>query len=91
MSDDRYIHDPGPKQTVTGLTAACSTDSAIVSETILGVLREGGNAMDAAVAGCMVQAAVEPFMTNHTGTVTFLCYEARTGSIHQLDSAGTFP
>ncbi|MBE3123830.1 MAG: gamma-glutamyltransferase [Planctomycetes bacterium] len=91
MSADPYIHNPGPKRTVTGLDAACSTDSAIVTETILGVLRDGGNAMDAAIAGCLVQAAVEPFMTNHTGTVTFLCYEARTRSVHQLDSSGTFP
>jgi gamma-glutamyltranspeptidase/glutathione hydrolase len=55
------------------------------------VLRGGGNAADAAIAGCMVQAAVEPFMTNHAGLVTFLYYEAKTGQIHQLDSLGGFP
>ena len=35
-----------------------------------------------------MQAAVEPFMTNHAGLVTFLYYEAETGKIHQLDSLG---
>ena len=35
-----------------------------------------------------VQAAVEPFMTNHAGLVTFLYYEAKTGQLHQLDSVG---
>jgi gamma-glutamyltranspeptidase/glutathione hydrolase len=39
----------------------------------------------------MVQAAVEPFMTNHAGLVTFLYYEARTGNLHQLDSLGAHP
>lgn len=87
----RYVRNPGPKKPVTNVKAATSTDNAIVTEAILKVLREGGNAVDAAIAGCMVQATVEPFMTNHTGTVTFLYYEAKTGKLHQLDSTGTFP
>ncbi len=76
---------------MTGLRAACSTDNAIVTETILQILGEGGNAIDAMIAGCMVQAAVEPYLTNHAGTVSILYYEAATGRIHQLDSTGTFP
>jgi gamma-glutamyltranspeptidase/glutathione hydrolase len=87
----RYVRNPGPKTPVANVKAACSTDNAIVTETILKVMREGGNAVDAAIAGVMVQAAVEPFMTNHAGTVTFLYYEAKTGKLHQLDSTGTFP
>lgn len=87
----KYVRNPGTKQPVTNVKAATSTDNAIVTETILKVMREGGNAVDAAIAGCMVQATVEPFMTNHTGTVTFLYYEAKTGKLHQLDSTGTFP
>lgn len=86
-----YIRDPGPKKPVSGLRAAVTTDNAIVTETMLDVLRAGGNAADAGIAGCMVQAAVEPFMTNHAGLVTFLYYEAKTGQIHQLDSLGAFP
>ena len=86
-----YLRDPGPKQPVTGLKAAVTTDSAIVTETIMKVLESGGNAADAVVAGAMVQAAVEPFMTNHAGLVTLLYYEAKTGKIHQLDSLGGHP
>jgi gamma-glutamyltranspeptidase/glutathione hydrolase len=93
MIDDlsRYIVNPGPKTPVTGLKAAVTTDSAIVTETMLKVLRNGGNAADAGIAGALVQAAVEPFMTNHAGLITFLYYEAETGQIHQLDSLGGFP
>ncbi|MBL8266373.1 gamma-glutamyltransferase [Steroidobacter sp.] len=87
----RYVVNPGPRTPVSGLQAAVTTDSAIVTETMLDVLRAGGNAVDAAVAGSLVQAAVEPFMTNHAGTVTFLYYEAATGRIYQLDSLGVFP
>lgn len=86
-----YIRNPGPKAPVTGLRAAVTTDNAIVTETMMEVLTAGGNAADAAVAGAMVQAAVEPFMTNHAGLVTFLYYEAKTGTLHQLDSLGTHP
>jgi gamma-glutamyltranspeptidase/glutathione hydrolase len=87
----RYIVNPGPKTPVIGLSAAVTTDSAIVTETMLKVLRRGGNAADAGIAGCLVQAAVEPFMTNHAGLVTFLYYEAKTGTVHQLDSQGAHP
>src|SRR4051794_32476661 len=87
----RYIVNPGPKTPVTGLKAAVTTDSAIVTETMVKVLRSGGNAADAGIAGAMVQAAVEPFMTNHAGLVTFLYYEAKTGKVHQLDSLGGHP
>lgn len=87
----RYIVNPGPKAAVEGLTAAVTTDSAIVTETMLQVLRSGGGAADACIAGALVQATVEPFMTNHAGLVTFLYYEAKTGQICQLDSLGGFP
>src|ERR1700733_1457772 len=87
----RYIVNPGPRTPVSGLKAAVTTDSAIVTETMVNVLKSGGNAADAAIAGALVQAAVEPFMTNHAGLVTFLYYEAKTGKIHQLDSMGGHP
>jgi gamma-glutamyltranspeptidase/glutathione hydrolase len=87
----RYIVLPGPKTTLKGLKAACSTENPAVNEAILKVLRSGGNAVDAAIAGCMVQAVVEPHLSNHTGTVSFLYHEAKTGKYYQLDSTGTFP
>jgi gamma-glutamyltranspeptidase / glutathione hydrolase len=87
----RYLVNPGPKIPITGQRAAVTTDSAIVTEVMVNVLRTGGNAADAAVAGAIVQAAVEPFMTNHAGLVTALYYEAKTGRIHQLDSLGAHP
>jgi gamma-glutamyltranspeptidase / glutathione hydrolase len=60
-----------------------------VTETMLNVMRAGGNAADAVVAGCITQATVQIDMTNHTGTVSFLYYEAATKKIHYLNSMGT--
>jgi gamma-glutamyltranspeptidase/glutathione hydrolase len=91
VDPSKYIIVPGPKATLRGLKAACSTENPAVNEAILKVLRAGGNAVDAAIAGCMVQAVVEPHLTNHTGTVSFLYYEAKTKKFYQLDSTGTFP
>ncbi|MBM4187189.1 MAG: hypothetical protein FJ206_07745 [Gemmatimonadetes bacterium] len=56
---------------------------------MLDVLRSGGNAMDAAVAGAITQATVQPEMSNHSGTVTCLYWEAKAGRTHQLEGSGT--
>jgi gamma-glutamyltranspeptidase / glutathione hydrolase len=85
------IRNPGSTSFVREKRAVCSTDNTIVTNTILRILREGGNAIDATIAGCIVQATVEPFMTNHTGSVTCLYYEARSGELYGLDSYGTVP
>jgi len=82
---------PGAKQTVEGLRTAVSTDNAVVTYSLLRILEQGGNAVDAAIAGCLLQGTIEPFMTNHAGAVSFLFYEAKTGQYHQLDSTGTYP
>lgn len=79
----------GPKRPVIGERAVCSSQHPIVTETMLDVMRGGGNAVDAAIAGCIVQATVQQDMTNHTGTVTFLLWEAGSGKIHELNSMGT--
>jgi gamma-glutamyltranspeptidase/glutathione hydrolase len=78
----------GPKQAISAEKAVCASQHPIVTDTMLQVMRDGGNAVDAAIAGCLVQAVVQQEMTNHTGTVTFLYYEAATGKTYQLDSGG---
>src|SRR6185437_5307386 len=79
----------GPKQPATSDRAVCSSQHTIVTETMADTMRRGGNAIDAAIAGCLVQATVQQDMTNHTGTVSMLFYEASTGQVHELNSMGT--
>ena len=78
----------GPKAPVTGSHAVCASQHPLVTDTMLQVMRDGGNAIDAAIAGSVLQAVVQQEMTNHAGTVTCLFYEAATGVVHELNSTG---
>jgi gamma-glutamyltranspeptidase/glutathione hydrolase len=79
----------GPKESVTGETAVCASQHPIVTDTMLEVMRSGGNGVDAAIAGCLVSATVQQEMTNHAGAVTFLYWEASSGKSYELNSVGT--
>ncbi|WP_223881292.1 gamma-glutamyltransferase [Nesterenkonia ebinurensis] len=59
-----------------------------MTETMLYVMRSGGTAADAVVAGSIIQAVIQQDMTNHTGTVTGLFYSSQTGEITELNSMG---
>jgi len=85
-----YIVDQGVKPLARG-KAVASTGNPIVTETVIEVLRSGGNAADAAIAGALVQAAVEPHLTSHAGMVSFLYWDAKTEKAYQLNSLGTLP
>jgi gamma-glutamyltranspeptidase/glutathione hydrolase len=79
----------GPKEVIHGKRAVASSQSLVVTQTMLDVMQAGGNAIDAAVAGAITQATVQIDMTNHTGTVSVLYWEAKTGKVHHLNSMGT--
>lgn len=79
----------GPKPVIQGKQAVCSSSQPIVTETMLQVMRDGGNAADAAIAGSLVQAVVEPHMTNHAGSIAILYWEASTGKAYHLNGHGT--
>ena len=79
----------GPKEVVRDKRAVASSQSPIVTRAMLDTLRAGGNAVDAVICGSIVQATVQPEMTNHAGTVSALVYEAKTGKVHHLNSSGT--
>ncbi|GAA1246074.1 gamma-glutamyltransferase [Prauserella halophila] len=79
----------GPKSPITGSHAVASSQHPVVTDVMLETMRDGGNAVDAAIAGCMVQAVVQQDMTNHAGTVTALVHEADSGRTYELNSSGT--
>lgn len=78
----------GQKPIASSKLGVCSTDNNIVTGVVLDVLKRGGNAADAGIAAALVQAAIEPSMTNCSGTVAALYWEQATRDIHQLDSMG---
>src|SRR5581483_7508764 len=81
----------GPKSVVKDKSAVCSSSHPLVTQTMLDTLRAGGNAVDAATAGALMSATVEPHMSNHGGSVIMLYWDAKTGKAYQLQSTGTLP
>ena len=61
----------GPKEVIHGKRAVASSQNPIVTQTMLDVMKVGGNAADAVVAGSITQAVVQLEHTNHTGSVSF--------------------
>jgi gamma-glutamyltranspeptidase/glutathione hydrolase len=60
-----------------------------VTDAMMDTLADGGNAADAAIVGALLHGVVQQEMTNHTGTISCLYYEAKTGQFHELNSWGT--
>src|SRR3984885_14068263 len=79
----------GAKEVVHGKRAVASSQNPIVTQTMLDVLAAGGNAADAVVAGSITQAVVQLDHTNHTGSVSFLYWDAKTARTYYLNSQGT--
>jgi len=79
----------GPKSAVRGSFGVAATQHPIVTQTIVRNLAEGGNAIDAAIAGALVQATVQQEMTNHTGSVLVLYWDNKQKKLYELNSTGT--
>jgi gamma-glutamyltranspeptidase/glutathione hydrolase len=88
MKKELY-REQGPKEIARGKRAVCSSAHPIVTDTMLQIMRDGGNAIDAGIAGSLVQTVVQPDMTNCAGTVSCLLWEAKTAKAYQLNSTGT--
>ena len=57
----------------------------------LGVLRDGGNAIDAAIAAALVQGVVDPLMSGIGGFGVLHAFDPRTGATLLLDGQGGCP
>jgi len=68
-----------------------SSSHPAVTEVMLDILREGGNAVDAAVAGSLVQPVYEPHQTSHAGTICFLYWDAATKRAYFMDASAELP
>jgi len=75
----------------TGFGGAVATVDADATQVAIGVLRHGGNAVDAAVAAAATLGVTEPFSAGIGGGGFFVYYDARTRSVHTIDGRETAP
>ncbi|SCL18129.1 gamma-glutamyltransferase [Micromonospora inyonensis] len=74
----------GVKQVATGTRGMVVSSEPIAVEAGAAVLREGGNALDAALAVAATQLVTEPHMTSITGGISLVYREAATGEASYL-------
>src|SRR5688572_25850308 len=69
---------------------AC-TSQPLATEAALEILKQGGNAIDAAIAGNAVLGVTEPHVNGIGGDIYVIIYEAKTGKLHGLNGSGRSP
>ena len=77
--------------TATGTGGAAASVDPIATKAAIDVLRDGGNAFDAAVAAAGVLGVVEPYSSGIGGGGFMVLYDARRNRVDTIDSRETAP
>jgi oxamate amidohydrolase len=77
-----------PSKTVLSTNGMVSSPHYLASQTAVHMLANGGNAVEAAIAGAAVMAVVYPHMNTIGGDNFWLIYSAKTGKLQGLESTG---
>lgn len=86
----RDLELPG-RSPVLSANGMASTSHPLATQTALGVLKDGGNALDAAVAACAVQCVVEPESTGIGGDCFCLFSKGGSTDIIGYNGSGRAP
>lgn len=79
------------RSTVVAQGGMVATSNPLAAQAGLNILRQGGNAADAAVATAAVLNVTEPASTGIGGDCFALYYDARTGQVTALNGSGRAP
>lgn len=82
---------PAVSHTAVGSLGAVATVDPTATRVAVGVLREGGNAVDAAVAAAATLGVTEPFSAGIGGGGFLLHYDARSRRVHTVDGREAAP
>lgn len=85
----RDFHQPG-RSVVLAQNGMCATSHPLAAATAVDILKAGGNAMDAAVAGAVLLGLCEPQMTGLGGDC-FVLWRNGTGPVQALNGSGRAP
>lgn len=85
----RDFHFPG-RSPVLATNGMCATSHPMGAKTAINILEQGGNAMDAAIAGALVLGICEPQMTGIGGDC-FVLWHNGDGNIRALNGSGRAP
>jgi gamma-glutamyltranspeptidase/glutathione hydrolase len=81
----------GPKPIAKGKQAMVSTQNPELTKAMVQVIKDGGNAVDATITGCILQNVLQPHMSTHSGIVDFLYWDESSGHSYFLNSISELP
>lgn len=86
----RDFHKPG-RSAVLALNGMCATSHPLAAQAAVDILRRGGNAMDAAIAGAVILGQAEPAMTGLGGDLFALVSPAGGDEVIAVNGSGRAP
>ncbi|MDU8929255.1 gamma-glutamyltransferase family protein [Alisedimentitalea sp. MJ-SS2] len=86
----RDFHFPG-RSPVLAANGVCATSHPLAAKVAVDILQDGGNAMDAAIAGAVLLGICEPQMTGIGGDCFVLFKPAGSDEIRALNGSGRAP